>query len=204
MDFKNPSKAQMTLSINSTLRQIPAWFPYLAGSLPAIWYFWLGFNGHLGPNPITKLEHLLGQFALYMLIFGLLLTPLKQFASINLLKFRRAIGLLAFSYVTLHLLVWLVFDVKVLSQIALDIVKRPYITIGMLGFIVMVPLALTSNQRSVKRLGRHWHILHKLTYLGCLLGSLHFVMLRKGFQLEPLIYLIVIVTLLSLRIIAKK
>ena len=190
-------------AINDRLRVIPSWSVYLAGSLPAIWYFWLGFNAQLGPNPISKLEHLLGEFALQLLIIGLAITPLRRLTYINLLKFRRAIGLLAFFYVLLHLLVWLVLDIQILSQILADILKRPYITVGMVAFAAMLPLALTSNQWSLRKLGLHWHRLHKLTYSVCILACVHFIMLRKGFQLEPLVYLGLIAILLVFRLNPK-
>ena len=183
------------------MRSVPTWVFYLFCIVPALWFFWLGFSNQLGPNPITKLEHLLGEFALQLLLFGLVITPLRRFTSINLLKFRRAIGLMAFAYVALHLLVWILLDIQILSQMVADILKRPYITIGMVAFVGMLPLAVTSNQWSVKKLGRKWHHVHRLTYAICLLGALHFVMLRKGFQLEPLIYLFIIMLLLMLRLI---
>ena len=91
-------------------------------------------------------------------------------------------------------------DVGILSQIWADIVKRPYITVGMVGFALMIPLAVTSNNRSVRKLGSVWRKLHKLTYAVGVLGGLHFVMLAKGFQLEPLIYMAVILMLLAARL----
>ena len=188
-------------SINNVVRRVPTLVFYLFCIVPALWFFWLGFSNQLGPNPITKLEHLLGEFALQLLLFGLVITPLRRFTSINLLKFRRAIGLMAFAYVALHLLVWILLDIQILSQMVADILKRPYITIGMAAFVGMLPLAVTSNHWSVKKLGRKWHHVHRLTYAICLLGALHFVMLRKGFQLEPLIYLFIIMLLLMLRLI---
>ena len=151
-------------------------------------------------EPIKALEQELGEFALQLLIVGLAVTPLRRFAGLNLIRFRRAIGLMAFFYVALHLLTWLVLDVQILSQIWADIVKRPYITIGMAGFVLLVPLALTSNNWSVRRLGPRWRKLHKLTYLAVLLGGVHYLMLAKGLQLEPLLYLGVILGLLALRI----
>ena len=186
-------------SVNSSLRRIPMWPVYVFGTLPAFLYFWWGISNQLGPNPISDLEHLLGTLALQLLIAGLFITPLRRFANLNLFKFRRAIGLLAFFYVFLHLLVWLVLDVGQTSQIFKDVIKRPYITIGMLSFVGMIPLAITSNNMSVRRLGPKWRALHRVTYAVCLLGGMHFVMLRKGFQLEPLIYVGLVVLLLILR-----
>ena len=196
-----PSDLKLLMqSINSALRIVPIWLIYFFGSIPAILYFWWGIRNQLGPNPISNLEHLLGTFALKLLILGLCITPLRRLFNLNLMKFRRSIGLLAFFYVFLHLLVWLVLDVGQTSQIMKDIIKRPYVTIGMLSFIGMIPLAITSNARAVRRLGRKWRVLHRVTYAVCLMGGLHFVMLRKGYQLEPLIYLGLIVLLLILRV----
>ena len=185
--------------INNTARKLPAWTLYIALPLPALWFLYLGLTGGLGAEPIKALEHELGEVALQILIAGLAITPLRRHLGINLLKFRRAIGLMAFLYVFLHLLVWLVLDVQILGQIWADIVKRPYITVGMAAFVLMLPLALTSNNLSVRRLGPRWRKLHKLTYAVVLLGAVHFVMLVKGIQLEPLIYLAVILGLLALR-----
>jgi methionine sulfoxide reductase heme-binding subunit len=186
--------------INTAARRVPVWLIYLAGSLPAPWFLYLGLTGGLGVEPIKALEHVLGMQALQLLIAGLAITPLRRFAGINLIRFRRAIGVLAFTYVALHLLVWLVLDVQAMARVWADIVKRPYITIGMIGFVLMLPLVLTSNNRAVRRLGPLWRQLHKLTYIVVLLGGLHFMMLRKGFQLEPLLYLAVILLLLALRL----
>lgn len=187
-------------AINTALRRIPTWVLYLLGSLYPVWLLYLGMTGGLGADPVKALEHELGERALQLLILGLAVTPLRRFVGVNLIRFRRALGVLTFTYVALHLLVWLLLDVQIVSQILADIAKRPYITIGMAGFVLMVPLALTSNDASVKRLGRKWKRLHLLTYPAAFLGGLHYVMLVKGFQIEPLIYLTVIVVLLALRL----
>ncbi|SIS49464.1 sulfoxide reductase heme-binding subunit YedZ [Roseivivax lentus] len=186
--------------LNGWARRLPVWAVYLICALPAPYLFYLGLTGGLGVEPIEALEHEYGEIALQFLIAGLCITPLRRRLGVNLMRFRRAIGLLAFFYLTLHLLVWLVLDVQILSQIWADILKRPYITVGMAGFLMLVPLALTSNNWSVRKLGPRWRQLHKLVYAAALLGGLHFVMLRKGFQLEPLIYLAVIAVLLLMRL----
>lgn len=190
--------------INALARRFPTWAVYIIGALPAPWLFYLGVTGGLGVEPIKALEHELGEIALQLLIIGLCITPLRRFAGVNLLKFRRAIGLLAFFYVALHLLVWLVLDVQILSQIWADILKRPYITVGMAGFALMIPLAVTSNNWSLRRLGAGWRKLHKLTYIVALLGGAHFVMLAKGFQIEPLLYLGTVTALVALRMIGRR
>ncbi len=191
-----------TAPINQAFRRVPTWPVYVLGALPAAWFFYIGVTGGLGPDPIRALELELGRFALKLLIAVVAITPLRRLFNINLVRFRRALGLLVFFYVALHLLTWLVLDMNVLwGQILRDIAKRPYITIGMAGFAVMLPLALTSNDWSIRRLGPlRWRRLHRLTYLAILLGGVHFVMVRKGWQAEPLWYLAVILLLLALRL----
>lgn len=188
------------LMLNSSLRRIPTWMIYLLGALPLPWLFYQGLTGGLGPNPIEALEHEYGELALKLVILGLAVTPLRRHLGLNLMKFRRAFGLLTFAYVCCHLAVWLVLDLQDLGRIWADIVKRPYITVGMAGFILMLPLALTSNNWSVRRFGPAWRKLHRATYVVALLGALHFVMLSKGFQLEPLTYLIIVIVLLASRL----
>ena len=143
----------------------------------------------------------MGELALQVLIATLAIRPLREWTHVNLLKLRRALGVVTFVYVSLHLLVWLVLDVQILSEIWADIVKRPYITVGMAAFTLMIPMVATSNNRSLRRLGpRKWRRLHRLMYPVCILGGLHFVMLAKGFQIEPLVYLGLILALLAARL----
>ena len=139
-----------------------------------------------------------------LLIIGLGITPMRRHLGVNLLKFRRAFGLLAFFYVVLHLLVWAVLGVQSLDRVWADIVKRPYITIGMAAFVLMLPLVATSNNRAVRWLGSGWRRLHRLTYGVVLLAAVHFIWLRKGVQIEPLAYLAVIVILMALRLDFKR
>ncbi|GGO59603.1 sulfoxide reductase heme-binding subunit YedZ [Roseovarius pacificus] len=186
--------------LNRLARKVPAAVLYVLGLVQALWLFYLGATGGLGVEPIKALEHELGEIALQLIIAGLCITPLRRFAGINLLKFRRALGLMAFFFVTLHLLVWLVLDVQIPALIWADILKRPYITVGMLAFALMIPLAMTSNGWSVRRLGARWRKLHRLTYAVAVLGGIHFLWLVKGFQMEPILYLAAIVQLLALRV----
>jgi len=192
-------------TLNGAVRRVPTWPLYAAGCVPVIWLFWAGATGRLGVEPIEAIEHRLGLWGLWLLIAGLCVSPLRRLAGVNLIRFRRTIGLLAFGYVFLHMLVWLVLDVQIPGQIWADIVKRPYITVGMAAFVLMLPLALTSNDWSVRRLGaRGWQRLHRLTYAAALLGGLHFVMLAKGFQLEPLLYLAAVAALVGLRVVPRR
>src|SRR6056297_4132558 len=161
--------------INALARRVPTWVIYILYALPAPVLVYMGATGGLGAEPIKALERELGEIALQLLIIGLCITPLRRYLGVNLIKFRRAFGLLAFFYVALHLLVWLVLDVQILSQIWADIIKRPYITIGMVGFVLMIPLAVTSNNLSIRKLGpKTWRRLHQLTYVTAVLGAVHF------------------------------
>ena len=188
--------------INHLIRRVPTWPLYILCLLPVPWLFYLGVTDQLGREPIKELEHELGELALKLLILGLAITPLRRYVGINLIKFRRMIGLLAFIYVALHLLVWVVLDMSLLwGQMWGDIWKRPYITIGMAGFVALIPLALTSNNISIRKLGAAgWRKLHKLAYVAAILGGVHYIWLVKGIQLEPLLYMAVILGLLALRL----
>ena len=187
--------------INVVLSRVPAWPLYIAGVLPPAWFLWLGLTGGLGVEPINELEHRLGELALQTFIVTLAVTPLREWLGLNLVRYRRALGLLTFFYVFLHLLVWLVLDVRIPGQIWADILKRPYITIGMLAFVLLIPLAATSNNLSIRKLGpKRWKQLHRLGYVAAILGAVHFVMVAKGFQIEPLVYLGIVAGLLAARV----
>lgn len=188
--------------INDFARRVPTWPIYILYLLPVPWMLYLAQTGGLGREPIKALEKELGEIALQLLIFGLTITPLRRFVGINLIKFRRMLGLLAFIYVTLHLSVWMFLDMSLLwGQMWNDVWKRPYITIGMAGFLALLPLAITSNNLSVRKMGAAaWRKLHKLTYLAVILGGVHYIWLVKGIQIEPLLYMAVILGLLALRL----
>lgn len=187
--------------VNQALGRVPPWLVYSVAVIPPVWLLYQGLTGGLGVEPIKELEHRLGELALQLLIATLAIRPLREWTGVNLLKQRRALGVITFFYVLLHLLVWLFLDVQFLDQIWADIVKRPYITVGMAAFLLMIPLALTSNNLSLRKLGpKRWRRLHRLMYAVVVLGALHFVMLAKGFQIEPLVYLALVLVLLALRL----
>ena len=190
-----------TQRINTALGRVPPWLLYIVSVLPPAWFLYLGMTGGLGVEPIKELEHRLGELALQLFIVTLAVRPLRECTGVNLLKQRRALGLITFFYVFLHLLVWLALDVGILSEIWADIVKRPYIAVGMAGFALMIPLAVTSNNLSLRKMGpKRWRGWHKLTYPAAVLGALHYVMLAKGFQIEPLVYLGITLLLLAARL----
>ena len=122
-------------TINQTARRVPAWAVYLLGVAPLVWIVWQLVSGGYGPDPVRGVETELGQWGLKFLIASLVVTPLR-WGGINLLKFRRAIGLLAFSYIVLHLAAWVSLDLGFRwEQIATDLYKRPYIVVGMTGLL---------------------------------------------------------------------
>lgn len=183
----------------------PRWVVYVAGMLPALWLFGLGFADQLGADPVKALEHGLGLWALRFLLATLAVTPLRRFTGINLLRNRRALGLLAFYYAALHFAVYLVFD-RGLDGAAIlrDVAKRPYITIGLASLLILAPLAATSTNGMIRRLGgQRWARLHRLVYVAAIAAVLHFVLLVKSWPLEPLVYAAICVALLALRLVPR-
>ena len=164
------------------------------------------FNGNLGVNPIENLMDKMGLMALRVIILTLIVSSLadiKSFKSIVVL--RRMIGLFAFYYVCLHFLTYVVldhfFDIKFIFK---DIAKRPFITFGFISFVCLIPLAITSNRFSIKKLGyKIWKRIHYLIYIAAILSSFHFYMLVRANKTEPLFYIAIIILLLFYRMIMK-
>ncbi len=169
--------------------------------LPLIWLCWLAWQDRLGANPVETLSHRTGDWSLRFLLLTLAVTPLRRLSGWNwLLKFRRMLGLFAFFYVCLHLGVYLIFDQFFdPSAILEDIAKRPYITVGFAGFLLLIPLAATSTNGMIKRLGRNWQRLHRLVYLIGMLGVVHYWWLVKADISEPLLYAGLLTILLGYR-----
>jgi sulfoxide reductase heme-binding subunit YedZ len=184
------------------LPKIPTILVYIAGFVPAVWLFYAGISDQLGADPMRYLEQSLGLWALRFLLGSLAITPLRQLIGINLLRYRRAIGLLAFYYAALHLLTYLLLDKQLdMPVIVADILKRPYITIGMISFIVLIPVAITSNNASIRKLGgKVWARVHKLVYVAVAGAALHFLLLVKSWPMEPLVYAAIAAGLLLYRV----
>lgn len=181
------------------------WALYAIGFMPGLYAFYLGIFGGLGADPVRAFEHLLGLWALRFLCIGLVITPLRDLAGINLIAYRRALGLLAFYYVLAHFAVYLTLDRGlILSSIAGDILKRPYIMLGMAGLIMLIPLALTSNQWSIRRLGQRWNKLHKLVYPVLIVAVLHYALSLKVLDAEVTFYIVVTLLLLGYRLVRPK
>ncbi len=181
------------------------WALYAIGLVPGLYAFYLGIYGGLGADPVRAFEHLLGLWAFRFLCLGLAVTPLRDLLGINLIAYRRALGLLAFYYVLAHFAVYLTLDRGlILSSIAGDILKRPYIMLGMAGLLMLIPLALTSNQWSIRRLGPRWNRLHKLTYPILLVAILHYALSLKVIDPEAAFYIAVTIILLGYRLLRPK
>lgn len=189
-------------SINQALRRVPSWPIYLMGAIPLVLLVIQTVTGDLGADPVKTIERSLGEWGLKFIVAGLCISPLRWATGISLIRYRRAIGLLAFFYVALHLTTWVVLDLQFRwAEIGADLIKRPYIIVGMLGFLALLPLAVTSNNLSVRRMGAAaWQKLHRLTYLAALAGAIHYIMLVKAWPPEPLLYLGAVVALLAMRL----
>lgn len=190
-------------TINSTTRRVPTWALYIVLAAPAIYFTYALLTNQLGSDPIRAYEHEVGRWALKLIIAGLMVTPLRDWFKINLIKFRRAIGLMAFLYVFLHLASYLILDQSLIfSEIWKDIVKRPYITFGMGAALLMLPLAITSNNLSIRKMGpARWNKLHKVVYLVGIGAVMHFLLLTKTWEVEPAIYALILFALLTHRVL---
>jgi methionine sulfoxide reductase heme-binding subunit len=158
---------------------------------------------YLGSNPINEGEHFLGRWCLRLLVATLLVTPLRSLLGWQWLgRHRRSLGLLAFGYAVLHWLTYALLDVQLdWGTLKTDLAKRPYIMIGMAALLLLLPLALTSSARAIRFLGgRRWSLLHKLVYVVCVLGVVHFWMAVKKDVSQPLVFAWTFAALLAWRL----
>ena len=197
MSFRNPEKR--TVSVLKI-------FVFLACLLPLTrllleTFGVAGFS--LGANPVEELLHRCGIWGLNFLLITLAVTPVRRLLKLNwLLRFRRMFGLFAFFYICLHFTVYAALDQRFnLAAIAEDIAERPYITLGMTGLTLLIPLAITSTNGMMRRLGRRWTRLHRLVYVVALLGVWHFWWQVKKDITEPLIYVAILAVLLGFRLV---
>lgn len=183
------------------LRNPKVWV-FAACLLPLLRLVVLGSGGGLGANPIEFITHSTGTWTLVGLMATLAITPLRRLTGWSrLLRYRRMLGLFSFFYASLHFLTYLWLDQFFdLAAIARDIVKRPFVTVGFAAWVLLLPLAATSTQAMMRRLGRHWQQLHRLVYVVALLGVVHYLWLVKKDLTQPLIYGAVLATLLVLRL----
>ena len=156
----------------------------------------------LGANPIEKITHTTGEWALRFLVLCLTVTPLRRLTGWRMLTLeRRTLGLFAFLYAALHLTTYVTLDLGFdWANLGEDILERPYITVGFATFCVLLALASTSSRAAARRLGRRWKQLHRLVYLAGIGAVVHFLWLVKSDTREPLIYAAIVATLLSVRL----
>jgi sulfoxide reductase heme-binding subunit YedZ len=166
-----------------------------------------GFGGRLGANPIETITRASGDWTLYFLCLTLAVTPLRRLTGQHwLLHLRRMLGLFSFFYVSLHFLCFIWFDHFFdLAAMLKDVIKRPFITVGFIAFLLLLPLALTSSDNMMRRLGRRWGWLHRLVYVVAVLAILHFWWMRAGKNnfAEPLLFGVIVALLLGIRIVFR-
>jgi sulfoxide reductase heme-binding subunit YedZ len=182
---------------------------FTACLLPLVWlacgaFGWLGAS--LGVDPVKELEHECGKTALNLLLLTLAVTPVRELTGQpQLLRLRRMLGLFVFFYVVLHFTIYLVLDLELnFRTLGTDIAKRPYITIGFTGLLLLIPLAVTSTNGMMRRLGRRWQSLHRLVYVIAILGVWHFYWQVKRDVREPLIYAGILGILLGYRLLRAR
>ena len=196
MSMLNPGVRQFRL-IKASL--------FLLALLPLLRLIWLGFQDRLGANPIEFITRSTGDWTLYFLCITLAVTPLRKLSGWNwLVRLRRMLGLFVFFYVCLHFTTFIWFDHFFdLQAMWKDILKRPFITVGFSAFVLLIPLAVTSTNAMVRRLGRRWQCLHRLIYVVAVLGILHFWWMRAGKHnfAQPILMGSIVALLLGFRLV---
>ena len=192
---------------------------FAAAVIPFALLIWRGFNGDLSADPLAEITNETGIWTLRFIVITLAITPIRRVSGWNtIIRFRRMLGLFAFFYGSLHFLTYVIADrfasldfpdgfvawstlVNLLAAIGEDVAKRPYITVGFIAFVTMIPLALTSTAASIRRLGgRNWQRLHRLIYLTGIAGATHYWWKVKADTLHPAIYAAIITVLLGYRL----
>ncbi|WP_199553312.1 protein-methionine-sulfoxide reductase heme-binding subunit MsrQ [Sandaracinobacteroides hominis] len=214
----SPEPAKLRISSAARLNAPPRWLKpvvHLLAALPALWLLWawgdlLFLNPasmQLSAEPVAYTHNLLGLTALRCLLACLAVTPVFKLSGWTpVMSLRRMLGLWAFAYAVAHLLFYMAMELDFsLTLLLKEVAKRQFILFGMLALLSMLPLALTSTRAAIKRLGgRAWQRLHRLVYLAGLAAAVHFILRVKGFQLEPWVYLVVLVLLLAIRLLPNR
>ena len=191
-------KATKTVNIRSlfdlvraSVRRLRSWHIYVSLLVPLLFLAYDLLSGQLGVDPMRSIEKSLGVTAIYILILTLCITPFSLLTGINFIRFRRAFGLMSFFYIVLHFSTWLLLDMQLRwIEIVESLTRKPFIVFGMMGFLLLIPLAATSNNYSMKRLGKYWPKLHKLIYAAIILGGIHYLMMEKTLQNDAIITLL--------------
>ena len=174
---------------------------FILSLVPIFYIIYQILTNQLGPEPIKDITHHTGKWTLYFIVITLAMTPLKKMTKLNIwINYRRMFGLFIFFYASIHLMTYIGLDYRFdLASIGDDIIKKKYIFIGFSAWLLLIPLAITSNKRMMKILKNKWKKLHRLIYLISLCGAIHYLWLVKRDLTEPLIFLTVILILLALR-----
>jgi methionine sulfoxide reductase heme-binding subunit len=184
----------------------PKFVVFINALIPLALLLWDLYRKQVGPNPLEFATRTTGMLTLVFLSLTVAITPLRRIFGINsLVKFRRMLGLFAFFYGSLHLLTYIWFD-RLFNFVSVigDVAQRPFILVGMTAFLLMVPLAITSTNKMVKRIGgKRWAKLHRLVYLAAIAGVVHFWMLVKSDIRLPLTFAFIILFLLGYRLLVK-
>jgi len=190
------------MNTNSLVRWVLKPAVLVAGLVPFLLLLWGAWRNDLGANPLETVTHASGEWSLRFLLLTLAMTPLKRILGHPWpLQLRRMLGLFTFFYASLHFLIWLILGQELSwHNILSDVAERPFVTVGFLAWLLLLPLALTSTRAAMRRLGRNWIRLHRLVYPAAVLGVLHFLWLVKADLLEPLVYAAVLAALLLARL----
>lgn len=192
--------ATVSLTIPKRLQPASVWLLYVVGLVPAAYEFYLGASDNLGADPAKTFELFLGLWAIRFLLLTLAVTPLRDLVGWNLLRYRRALGLLCFYYVLMHFLVYMILDQALMFDAILgDVLKRPFIMFGMAGLLMLTALAVTSNRFSIRKMGKKWIWLHRLIYIIAACGALHFALSTKILSVEQFVYISLLIVMILYR-----
>ena len=175
---------------------------HLAGLLPFIWLFWAASQGLFSADPANDIQHFTGRMALKFLLATLLVSPLARYAKQPLLiRTRRLLGLWCFAWATLHLTSYALLELGInnLTLLGRELVTRPYLTLGIVSWVILLALALTSTQYAQRKLGRRWQLLHNFVYLVAILAPIHYLWSVKILSPQPVLYALAAVALLAWR-----
>ena len=188
--------------VNYFLDHVPIWIIYLVGFFPFLLVSFLLLIDKVGPDPLRVLEHKTGIWSLNFLILVLSISLFENFFNLRLLRFRRCLGLLAFYYTFIHLMIYIFLDRQLnFFEIFNDIIKRPYIFFGFLAFIFFLPLVFTSNNFSKRFLGiKTWLKIHVLVYFVAIFSIIHYILLVKSYPLQPIILSFLVFFLIIMKI----
>lgn len=175
---------------------------HLAGLLPFIWLFWAASQGQFSADPAKDIQHFTGRMALKFLLATLLVSPLARYAKQPLLiRTRRLLGLWCFAWATLHLTSYALLELGInnLALLGSELVTRPYLTLGIVSWLVLLALTLTSTQYAQLKMGRRWQLLHNFVYLVAILAPIHYLWSVKILSPQPVIYTLLALALLAWR-----